>query len=215
MIEFAAAIGFIIAAIFAGLWWRALSRLQAALHGRELLEQSHAGLAAMLDTVPVAAVRWRRDGGEESALGSIPGSATDSPYSGFLAALAPADAARLSAAVDDLREAGTAFTAVVSTSDGPGYRVDGCLTASGETVLWLADVSEERAAEQERSVEAAAAAALRQAFNTTPMPARSIRCAKRCSPNPASSPRRAGGRRRGHWHGRRRTGRSRASGGTS
>jgi len=170
VIEFAAAIGFIIAAIFAGLWWRALSRLQAALHGRELLEQSHAGLAAMLDTVPVAAVRWRRDGGEESALGSIPGSATDSPYSGFLAALAPADAARLSAAVDDLREAGTAFTAVVSTSDGPGYRVDGCLTASGETVLWLADVSEERAAEQRENTAAAAAAALRQAFNAIPLP---------------------------------------------
>ena len=78
MIEFAAAIGFVIAAIFAGLWWRSLSRLQAALHGRDLLEQSHAGLVAMLDTAPVAAVRWGRDGDEESALGSIPGSAIDS-----------------------------------------------------------------------------------------------------------------------------------------
>ena len=170
MIEFAAAIGFVIAAIFAGLWWRSLSRLQVALHGRDLLEQSHAGLVAMLDTAPVAAVRWRRDGGEESALGSIPGSATDSPYSGFLAALAPADAARLSAAVDDLREAGTAFTATVSPSDGPGYRVDGCLTASGDTVLWLADVSGERAAEQRENTAAAAAAALRQAFNAIPLP---------------------------------------------
>ena len=91
MIEFAAAIGFIIAAIFAGLWWRALSRLQAALDGRALLEQSDAGLTAMLDTAPVAALRWRRDGGEESPIGRIPGSGADSSYSGFLAALVPAD----------------------------------------------------------------------------------------------------------------------------
>ena len=170
MIEFAAAIGFVIAAIFAGLWWRSLSRLQAALLGHGLTEQSHTGLAAMLDTAPVAAVRWSRDGREESAIGRMPGSGTDSPYSGFLAALVPADAARLSAAVDDLREAGTAFTATVSTSGGPDYRVDGCLTASGETVLWLADVSEERAAEQGRSTEAAAAAALREAFDAIPLP---------------------------------------------
>ena len=113
MIEFAAAIGFVIAAIFAGLWWRSLSRLQAALHGRDLLAQNHAGLAAMLDMVPVAALRWRRDGVEESPIGRIPGSGADSSYSGFLATLVPADAARLSAAVDDLREAGTAFTATV------------------------------------------------------------------------------------------------------
>jgi signal transduction histidine kinase len=170
VIEFAAAIGFIIAAIFAGLWWRALSRLQAALHGRDLLEHSHAGLAAMLDTVPVAALRWRRDGGAESPIGRIPGSGADSSYSGFLADLVPADSARLSAAVDELREAGTAFTATVSASTGPDYRVDGCVTASGETVLWLADVSEERAAEQGRSVEAAAAAALREAFDAIPLP---------------------------------------------
>jgi signal transduction histidine kinase len=170
VIEFAAAIGFIIAAIFAGLWWRALSRLQAALHGRDLIEQSHAGLAAMLDTVPVVALRWRRDGGEESPIGRIPGSGADSSYSGFLAALVPADSARLSVAVDDLREAGTAFTATVRASAGPDYRVDGCLTANGETVLWLADVSEERAAEQGRSTEAAAAAALREAFDAIPLP---------------------------------------------
>ena len=170
MIEFAAAIGFIIAAIFAGLWWRALSRLQAALHGRDLIEQSHAGLAAMLDTVPVVALRWRRDGGEESPIGRIPGSGADSSYSGFLADLVPADSARLSTAVDDLREAGTAFTATVSASDGAGYRVNGCPTASGETVLWLADVSEERAADQRVRGAEAAAAALRQAFNAIPLP---------------------------------------------
>src|SRR5205823_10914988 len=58
----------------------------------------------------------------------------------------------------------------VSLSAGPEYRVDGALTASGDCVLWLSDVSQARAAEESGNTAAAAAAALRQAFNAIPLP---------------------------------------------
>ena len=170
VIEFAAAIGFVVAAIFAALWWRAHARLHETLLGREALEQSRAGLAAMLETVPAAALWWRRGGGEESAIGRIPGTGSGSPYSRLLGALVPSDAARLREAVDDLRETGAGFAMTVSEAAGSGYRVEGCLTASGDSVLWLADVSDERASEQSRNVDAAALTALRQAFNAIPLP---------------------------------------------
>src|SRR5207248_8572552 len=99
-----AAIGFVVGAILAALWWRAHARLHETLLGREALEQSRAGLAAMLETVPAAALWWRRGGGEESATGRIPGTGSGSPYSRLLGALVPSDAARLREAVDDLRE---------------------------------------------------------------------------------------------------------------
>jgi uncharacterized membrane protein YccC len=47
VIEFAASIGFIIAAFFAVLWWRDHSRLHGTLLARDTLERSRAGLAAM------------------------------------------------------------------------------------------------------------------------------------------------------------------------
>ena len=170
MIEFAAGIGFFIAVFFALLWWRDRSRLRQTLLARDGIEQTRAGLAAMLDTVPVAALWWRHDADAESAIGRIPGSGAGSPYSRLLVSLASADAARLNAAVDELRQAGMGFALTVSETAGPDYRIEGCQTASGDTVLWLADVSEERASEQGRSVEASAAAALRQAFNAIPLP---------------------------------------------
>jgi PAS domain-containing protein len=170
VIEFAAGIGFIIAVLFAVLWWRDRSRLGETLLARDGLEQTRAGLAAMLDTVPVAALWWRRDADEETAIGRIPGSGAGPPYSRLLGALIPGDAARLEAAVGELRQAGTGFAVTVSGSAGSDYRIEGGQTASGDTVLWLADVSEERASEHSRSADAAAAAALRQAFNAIPLP---------------------------------------------
>ena len=54
MVEFAAVICLIFAVIFAALWLRLRTRLQAALIGRETVEQSRASLAAALDTLPLA-----------------------------------------------------------------------------------------------------------------------------------------------------------------
>jgi len=170
VIEFAAGIGFIIAACFAVLWWRDRSRMHETRLARDALEQSRAGLAAMLDTVPATALWWRRDWDEEITVGQVPGNGAGSPFFRLLAALAPADAVQLKEAVDELQQAGTAFAVTVTEAAGPDYRVEGCLTASGDTVMWLTDVSGERASEQNRSAEAAAAAALRQAFNAIPVP---------------------------------------------
>ena len=170
MIEFAAAIGFAMAAVAAALWWRARARLNHALLEREAAEQNRGGLAAVLDTVPAAALWWGRDSGEENVIGAVPGDGAGPPYSRFLTALAPGDAARLSTAVDLLRETGTPFAQTVSLAAGPDYSAEGSLTASGDAVLWLTDVSGERVARQHGTAAEAAAGALRQAFNAIPLP---------------------------------------------
>ena len=95
MIEVVAILGFFLAALAAAQWLRVRARLREALLGRDAVEQSRAALAAVLDTVPVAALWWRRDGSDENAVGAVPGSGAGAPYSRFLAALTPADAARL------------------------------------------------------------------------------------------------------------------------
>ncbi|HVH77804.1 MAG TPA: PAS-domain containing protein, partial [Stellaceae bacterium] len=170
VIEFVAILGFAVAAASVAQWLHVRARLRDALLGRDAVEQSRAGLAAVLDTVPVAALWWRRDGTEESAVGTVPGSGSGSPYSRFLAALVPSDAARLSTAVDRLRETGTPFADKVRLSAGADYSLEGALTASGDSVLWLADVSQERETAQSGKAAEAAAAALRQAFNAIPLP---------------------------------------------
>ena len=60
MIEVVAILGFLMAALAAAQWLRARARLREALLGRDAVEQSRAALAAVLDTVPVAALWWRR-----------------------------------------------------------------------------------------------------------------------------------------------------------
>ena len=170
MIELIAILGFLLAAVALAQWLRVRARLREALLGRDAIEQSRAGLAAALDTVPVAALWWRRDGSEENAVGTVPGSGAGSPYSRFVAALLPADAVRLSAGVDRLRDAGMPFVESVRGSDGADYSVEGSLTASGDSILWLTDVSDRRSTEQSGKAAEAAAAALRQAFNAIPLP---------------------------------------------
>jgi hypothetical protein len=122
VIEVVAIVGFLIAALAAAQWLRARARLREALLGRDAVEHSRAALAAVLDTVPVAALWWRRDGSEENAVGAVPGSGAGAPYSRFLTALTPADAARLSPVVERLRETGAPFAERVSLSAGPEYR---------------------------------------------------------------------------------------------
>ena len=56
MIEVVAILGFLIAALAAAQWLRARARLREALLTRDAIEQSRAALAAVLDTVPVAAL---------------------------------------------------------------------------------------------------------------------------------------------------------------
>src|SRR5437762_3846112 len=109
--------------------------------------------------MPLAGFLWRRDASAEVALGTPRGGLT---YAGLLAAIEPQDAARLGAAVDALRSAGTAFGATVSTPNGTAWEIEGRRTASGDSVMWLADTSAVRQAGVARSTATAAAAAMRE-----------------------------------------------------
>ena len=170
MLEFAAGASFLAAAVFAALWWRARRRAGQAGADREAVEASRAGMAAVLATVPVAGFRWRRDGGRELPLGALPGRGAGFSYDRFLAELAPADAARVAAAVDELKRAGTVFTAAVSAPDGAAYQIEGGTTPSGEAVLWITDVSAIRRAEEARAAATTEVAGLRDMVEALPLP---------------------------------------------
>ncbi len=170
MIEFAAGICFLAAAVSAALWWRARSGLRRAMLGREAAEHGRAAMAAVLGTLPLAAFRWRPDGTEEMVLGRLPGGDPVFSYAGFLAGIETADAARIAAALDDLKRKGTPFTAAVSTPGGGAYEIEGRRTASGESVMWLADLSAIRRAEEAHGKALAEAASVRAMFDALPVP---------------------------------------------
>ena len=166
MIEFAAGTGLAAAALLLALWLRAETRLRAAGRQGAAAERRRADAAALLATVPVAAFCWPRDGGAETALGS-PLPDGDNSYAGFLAALAPDDAAALARAVEALRHAGAGFALSAAAPDGAAYRVEGRRTLAGDSVVWLADVSAARRAE---AAQAAVGATLRETFDALPLP---------------------------------------------
>ena len=170
MTEFAAVICFIAAAIFAGLWLRARTSLREAVESRNGVERSRTGLAAVLDTVPVAGLRWERGGRVESAIGKAPGPGADSSFSAFLARLDAADANRVAAAVEDLTHTGTAFSAAVTAPDGGAYEIEGRNTETGDSVMWLADVSAARRVEESRAAAFETAELLRRMFDEIPLP---------------------------------------------
>src|SRR6266702_1925768 len=159
-IELAAGICFLAAAACAALWWRARADWRAAMGDRDAAEQDHAAMAAVLGTLPVAGFHWRGDS-QEIALGRLPGGGPGFSYADFLAGIGTADAARIAAAVEDLKRAGTAFTAAVSVLGGAAYEIEGSRTASGDSVMWLAEVSALRRAEAARGAALADAAGAR------------------------------------------------------
>ncbi len=180
MIELAAAICLLAAAAFAALWWRARAGLREATRGRDAVEHGRAALTAVLGTLPIAAFRWRPGGTEagrtntdatpEIVLGTLPGGGTGFSYAGFLAGIESEDASRIAAALDDLKHEGTAFTAAVSGPGGAAYQIEGRRTASGESVMWLADLSALRRAEEARGAALAEVAAVRAMLDGLPMP---------------------------------------------
>jgi signal transduction histidine kinase len=185
VIELAAAICFLAAAVFAALWWRARAGLREAMRGRDGAEHGRAALTAVLGTLPIAAFRWRpggaepdgteaggtdKDGTEEIVIGTLPGGGTGFSYAGFLAGLETADASRIAAALDDLKHEGTAFTAAVSGPGGAAYQIEGRRTASGDNVMWLADLSALRRAEEAHGTALAEVTAVRAMFDGLPMP---------------------------------------------
>jgi signal transduction histidine kinase/PAS domain-containing protein len=170
VIEFAAGVCFLAAALFALAWWRARTALDRAAIQREAVERSRADLAAALATVPVAGFRWRREGLEGMPLGRLPGFGAALSYDGFLARLGPADSARVDAAVGELRRVGSEFSAAVSASDGAVYQIHGCPTPSGESMVWIADAAALGRAEAARGVAVAEGGRLRELLEALPLP---------------------------------------------
>ncbi|MFI4947234.1 MAG: PAS-domain containing protein [Alphaproteobacteria bacterium] len=170
MIEFAAGICFVAAVLCAALWWRAQARSHEAALARDTAEERRAGMAALLETLPLALFRWPRGDAPEIAQGSLPGGGTNLSYTGFLAGLESADAARLAAAVEALKGSGTAFAAAVSAAGGTAYAIEGRRTPKGDSVIWLTDVSALRRTEEERGIALSEAAELREIIDALPMP---------------------------------------------
>src|SRR6266851_5785667 len=169
VIELAAGSCFLAAVACAALWWRARAGRRVAIDARDAAEQDRAATVAVLGTLPVAAFHWRGDS-QEIALGRLPGGGPGFSYADFLAGIETADAARIAAAVEDLKRIGTAFTAAVSVPGGAAYEIEGNRTATGDSVMWLAEVSAIRRAEAARGAALADAAGVRAMIDLLPMP---------------------------------------------
>jgi signal transduction histidine kinase len=151
-----------------GLTLHARARLSEAEARQRDAERERDATAAILSTAPLAGFWWRDNGGE-SALGSLPGW-TAATFAEFLAGLDADTAARLFSAVAALRTDGTPFVDTAVTADGAAYAVIGRRSDSGDTTLWLADLSRTRAVEAAHVASVASAAALRAMFETVPLP---------------------------------------------
>jgi signal transduction histidine kinase len=162
VIAVAAGLCLIVAIVFVVLWSRARAQFASARAARDNAERARGGLAALLETVPLTAFRWDRDGTE------APGRAGG--FDRFLAGLDPADAPRIAAAIEGLRQRGTALDATIATPAGTAYTLEGRNTAHGETVLWLADDSPAHRAEASRAAVAALAGGLRETLDAIPVP---------------------------------------------
>ncbi|HEU0218861.1 MAG TPA: ATP-binding protein [Stellaceae bacterium] len=161
----------IVLAVVIGLGGLALqmrARLSAAEATRDAAEKRSARLAAVLDTAPLAGFVWRADG-DETALGSLPESSTPS-FAEFRARLDSDRAARLTAAVEALRTTGGAFADTVSLADGSAYAVTGRRAPSGDSVLWLSDISRTRAVEAAHALSQSTASAVRAMLEAMPVP---------------------------------------------
>jgi signal transduction histidine kinase len=145
----------------------ARARLSEAERHQYNAERGRAGLAAVIDTAPLGGFMWQPDG-TEVALGSIAGRATT--FAQFLAGLDADTAGRLFSSVAALRKDGTAIADTATLADGIAFAVTGRRSERGDTVLWLADVSQTRAAEASRAAAKASAAVLRTMFEAVPLP---------------------------------------------
>jgi len=170
VIEFAAGICFLAALVCAALLWRARVGWRKTMAARNAAELSRAAMASVLGTLPIAGFRWRSGDSQNIALGRLPDGGTNFSYASFLGGIETADAARIAAAVEDLRRAGTAFTTSVAAPGGAAYEIEGRRTSSGDSVIWLADLSPVRRAEATREAAGAEAADLRAVLDALPLP---------------------------------------------
>ena len=171
LVELAAGICLLGAIAFAGLWARERGRLRLArLHG-ESATRNNSCLDSVLAIAPAAAFCWSSPGHGEAPFGRLP-DATHQPadYSAFLALLDTADAERVRRAVDDLRQGGTGFTAMVSATNGAVFQIEGSRTANNDSVVWLIDSSALRRAEQAHAAAVLQADAAQAIIDALPVP---------------------------------------------
>ena len=174
MIELAAAICLATAATLGLLLWRCDARLRVADRRAVELEKSRAELAALIDAAPMSAFIWKAGRDVASATGTVPGE-DDSPrravtFASFRDSLAAEDAAFLDQAIGALEQDGERFSARLTTRTGDSYHTAGCVTATGERVVWVADASSAHRAESIGHAAATAASALREMFDAIPFP---------------------------------------------
>src|SRR5258708_29787755 len=98
VIELAAGICVVAAAVFAALWWRARASLAAAEGQRDAAETALAWAAANLVTAPLAGFLWRGRSGDAIAI-----AAGDVSFAEFVAGLEPGGAGQLEKALIELR----------------------------------------------------------------------------------------------------------------
>jgi signal transduction histidine kinase len=149
----------LVIALACGAWWlcrrqKLGGNLEREAAARVAAETERDRLAALLATVPMTRIEG------DSGVG----------IADWSAGLAPAEAERFGAAVARLRSAGEPFGLLLAGAEGAGWVAEGRRTASGEAVVWLADATAARAAEEAQRDVSAAAAELRRVFDALPLP---------------------------------------------
>jgi len=152
-------------AALGGLTLYARARLSAAEARRNAAETALTGAATNLATAPLAGFLWRLGASEPAAIAGASGSFTD-----FLAGLEPDAVARTGAAIIDLRVAGTPFDLNAARRDGGLFALTGRRSQTGDTLLWVIDITGTRVADSARQASETQAAALRTMIQAIPVP---------------------------------------------
>jgi len=165
VIEFAAGICVLAAAVCAALWWRARAGRVAAETQRDAAETEAARAAANLVAAPLVGFLWRGHSADAIAI-----AAGDQSFAEFVAGLEPAAAAQLEGALVELRASGGPFDLAAARKDGASVALAGRRSPIGEALLWVTDITAMRQAEEARGTAIAAAAGLRAMVDALPMP---------------------------------------------
>ena len=165
MIEFAAGICVLAAAVCAALWWRARGGWSAAEAERDAAESAAASAVANLVTAPLVGFLWRGRSADPVAIAA----GTES-FAEFAAGLEPEGAAQLETALVELRANGSPFDLAATRIDGAGVALAGRRNPIGDALLWVTDITAMRQAEEARGTAIAAAAGLRAMVDALPMP---------------------------------------------
>jgi signal transduction histidine kinase len=165
VIEFAAAICVLAAVVCAALWWRARAGLTAAEAQRDAAETALAWAAANLVTAPLVGFLWRGRSADAITI-----AAGYESFAEFVAGLEPGGAAQLEKALVELRASGSPFDLGAARIDGATVALAGRRSRSGDTLLWVTDITATGAAEAARGTAVADAAGLRAMFDALPMP---------------------------------------------